>query len=259
MDGTYRELQAQWKALRGARGDLRVREVACVGAPRTLLCVEIGDAAAPAIALASGVHGDERAGPWALLHLAERELLDPRFSYRIWPCTNPSGFEAATRANADGVDVNRTFARGGRSPEAKAILTANRDRHFALSLDLHEDADAVGFYCYEYGEGDTGANVLAALERAGFQIDPLDATFDAAGPLRDEHCRREPGRILADSDAEAAALDGLSYTMALARRAAERALTFETPATAAWATRIAMHVTAVGAAVAASGFARDGV
>jgi predicted deacylase len=252
MDETYRALAARWKALRGGESGLRVREVACVNAPRTLLCVEIGDAAQPSIALASGVHGDERAGPWALLELVESRSLDPRFAYRIWPCTNPSGYAAGTRCSIDGVDVNRTFGRGGQSPEAKAILTANRDRAFALSLDLHEDGDAVGFYCYEYGEGEIGSAVVAALDAAGAPIDPLEETLELAGPLRDEHCRRERGRIVPDPAAEAALVGGLSYTMAMARRAARHALTFETPATAPWQLRIRTHVAAVRAAIAAA-------
>jgi len=257
MDG-YDELCARWKALRGVR-DVRVREVACVNAPRTMLCVETGGSELPVIALAAGVHGDERAGPWALLSLVEGDLLDSRFAYRIWPCTNPSGYVLRTRVSADGVDVNRTFGRGGTSPEARAILAANRDRTFLLSLDLHEDSDACGFYCYEYGGGDVGRAAIDALDRAGMPIDPLAATFQAAGPLSDEDCRRERGRIVADAAVEARRLDGISYTMAIARRGARCALTFESPAGAAWESRLAMHAVAVRAAIAASGFAREGV
>jgi predicted deacylase len=231
MNGTYQELVRRWKALRASHG-ASVREVACVGAPRTLLCVEWGDVQLPAIALAAGVHGDEPAGPWALLELVEAGVLSERFSYRIWPCTNPSGFEAGTRASADGVDVNRTFGRGGQSPEARAILTANRNRKFALSVDLHEDCDAVGFYCYEYGGGAIGTAVLRALEAAGFAIDSL-------------------GRLTPDHVVEATSLGGLSYTLALARHAAKAALTFETPLQAPHEVRIGMHRTAVRAAIAA--------
>ncbi len=228
---TYRDLERRWKGLR-ATHDLSVREIACVGAPRTMLCVEFGDAALPCVAIAAGVHGDEPAGPWALLDLVETRSLDDRFAYRIWPCTNPTGFDAGTRENADGCDVNRTFGRGGGSPEAKAMLAANRDRAFLLSLDLHEDRDARGFYCYEYGEGEIGSAVLAALDGAGFPIEPLDDGFDA-GPLDARVCRRERGRICADPREEARLLGALSYSLAIARRAARYVLTFETPATAA--------------------------
>lgn len=250
MNGTYRDFLQRWKRL-GRGGDVRVREVACVDAPRTLLCAELGNHDLPTVAIAAGVHGDEPAGPWALLALVEAGELDPAFSYRLWPCTNPSGFDARTRESAGGVDLNRTFGRGGGSPEARAILVANRNRKFALSLDLHEDCDAVGFYCYEYGGSSIGAAVIAALDAAGIAVDPLEATFETAGPLDDTSCRRERGRIAADHRAEAALLGGLSYSLAIARHAAERALTFESPGRAAWEVRLATHRTAVRAAIAA--------
>jgi protein MpaA len=246
----YPDLVRRWKALRQSH-DVRVREVACVNAPRTLLCAELGDPSLPAVALAAGVHGDEPAGPWALLDLVESRSLDAGFSYRIWPCTNPTGFEAGTRQSADGIDVNRSFGRGGQSPEAKAILTANRDRKFVLSVDLHEDCDSSGFYCYEYGGGQLGVAAIEALEREGLPIDALDATFDLAGPLDDARCVRERGRIAADPFAEAALLRGLSYSLSIARRAARHALTFETPLKLALEQRLAMHRTAVRAVLAA--------
>jgi len=250
MEGTYSDLVRRWKALRTSH-NVRLREVACVNAPRTLLCAEWGDSTQPAIALAAGVHGDEPAGPWALLELVESHELDARFAYRIWPCTNPTGFAAGTRESTDGVDINRTFGRGGQSPEARAILVSNRDRKFALSVDLHEDCDATGFYCYEYGEGTIGTCVVAALESAGFPIDPLEKTFAIAGPLDEAHCNRERGRITADPFSEGELLGGLSYTLAIARHAARHALTFETPAAAAWESRLAIARTALRTAIAA--------
>ncbi len=252
MNGTYYDLEQRWKQL-GRDGELRVREVACVNAARTLLCAELGDHSRPSIAIVTGTHGDEPAGPWALLELAESDALDSAFSYRLWPCVNPTGYDARTRTNAEGSDVNRTFGRGGGSPEAKAILTANRDRKFLLSLDLHEDGDAAGFYCYEYGGGEIGRAVIAALDAAALPVDPLEATFATAGPLDDAACRRERGRIVADPFAEAAILGELSYSLAIARHAAQHALTFETPAAAAWELRIAIHRTAVCTAIAALG------
>lgn len=249
-NGTYRDLVRRWKRL-GRESDVRVREVACVNAPRTLLCAELGDHRRPTVTIAAGVHGDEPAGPWALLQVAESGELDPAFSYRLWPCTNPTGFDAGTRESADGVDVNRTFGRGGGSPEARAIVTANRDHKFALSLDLHEDCDAQGFYCYEYGGGAIGTAVVAALDAAGVAVDPLEGTFETAGPLDDSCCRRERGRIVANPSAEGALLGGLSYSLAVARRAAAHALTFESSGTAAWETRLTTHASAVRAAIAA--------
>ncbi|MDQ6827169.1 MAG: hypothetical protein M3Z14_08235, partial [Candidatus Eremiobacteraeota bacterium] len=67
--------------------------MACVGAARTLLLAELGDARSPAVSISAGVHGDEPAPPWALLNIVASGMLDPRFAYRIWPCTNPTGYD----------------------------------------------------------------------------------------------------------------------------------------------------------------------
>jgi hypothetical protein len=241
--GTYRELVERWESLQ--KGSLRLQSVACAPPDRRLLVADLGDSRLPRVALAAGVHGDEPAGPWALLHLVESNELRPEFSYRIWPCTNPSGFAGGTRQNADGADVNRMFGGDGASPEAATILAANRGLTFALSIDLHEDCDAAGFYCYEYGGAELGRCVVETLAAKGFPIDPLEETFDLAGPLDDAHCTREPGRILADAAQEAHALGGLSYSLALARSGVRRVLTFETPSAAPWEARIKMHETAV--------------
>jgi murein peptide amidase A len=177
------------------------------------------------VLLAAGVHGDEPAGPHALLELAENDLLDPRFSYRIWPCTNPTGYDAGTRESIDGCDINRTFGRGGGSPEAKAIVIANRDRKFVLALDLHEDDEATGFYLYEYGD-DRGRAVVEAVRASGMPVDSR-------------------GHLRPDPVAEAEEIGGLSLSLLLSRNAARRVMTLETPSTHDFAERIAAHVLAV--------------
>ncbi|MDP9110219.1 MAG: succinylglutamate desuccinylase/aspartoacylase family protein [Candidatus Eremiobacteraeota bacterium] len=194
-----------------------------------LLLAELGGGARHTVALAAGVHGDEPAGAFALLTLAEEDLLDSRYAYRIWCCINPTGFERGTRENLEGADINRSFARGGQTPEARAIVTSNRDRTFALSIDFHEDRDASGFYCYAYGGGGLGGHVVAAVAAAGFPLQTLPPVQSV------------PGCLTPDAKLEAASMSGLSYNLALARRAAKRALTLETPSALPQGDRIAMH------------------
>ena len=245
----YYDLVAAWKRVRG-RGDASVREVACVGVPRTLVLAEIpGPSGAPVVLLSAGVHGDEPAAPWALLSLVRDGLLDRRFGYRIWACTNPSGYEAGTRVNAEGIDVNRSFGRGGQSAEARAIVTANRDRKFALAIDLHEDFEADGFYLYEPIVEDRapyGASIVRAMDEAGFAVQDLVDDFELGYPLEAHHLRTlERGRVLPNPDAEREFFDGTPLSLHLLRRAAERALTLESPRKRAWNERIAMHRAAV--------------
>lgn len=243
----YPALVARWKALR-ASGDVAVREVAATGAPRTLLCAELGHTSSPGVALSAGVHGDEPAGPWALLDLCEQRELREQFAYRIWPCTNPTGFARGTRENAEGNDVNRSFGRGGQTPESRAIVTANRDRKYALSIDLHEDCDADGFYCYAYDAADLAASAVDAVRAAGFPVQDVRAC-DLGVPYAID--RFGAGIVYPDTQDEAASIGGLSYTLSIVRHAAARALTFETPVRLAWADRITIHGIAVKAALTA--------
>lgn len=253
----YEELEAAWRALRPL--GVRVREIACVGAPRTLLIAEVGDATLPAIAISAGVHGDEPAAPWALLSLVRDGLLDARFAYRIWPCLNPSGYRAGTRANADGDDVNRSFSRGGRTPEARAVLTANRDRRLVLAIDMHEDYEAGGAYVYEplrpgFAPYFT-APMIAALDDAGLPVQSFADGFDLGTPFGAEHdvYRLERGVVLVDYEAELRLFDGLPGSLALMYRGTPAALTIESPRPCAWDVRIAVHRVAVAAALARAG------
>jgi len=247
---TYEELVARWKALRGSR-DVRVREVACEGVARTLLCVECGAHDAPAITVAAGVHGDEPAGPRALLAWMEVDAADPRFAYRLWPIVNPSGLALGTRENAEALDINRTFGRGGTSPEARAMLVADRDRRFELALDLHEDRDAEGFYCYEYGCGDVGLAVVRAIDEAGLPIASFKDGYRFDPPLPAERSGIERGIVRPDPEAEAAVLGGRSLSLVRVRRGVPRVLTLEAPGRRPLDERITALVTAVRAAIAA--------
>jgi murein peptide amidase A len=246
----YAELVGAWNALRVP--GLAVREVACVGVARTLLVAEIaskGGPGAPAVIITAGVHGDEPGGAWALFALVRDALLDRHFGYRLWPCTNPSGYERGTRVSAEGLDVNRSFGRGGFSPEARAMTVANRDRTFALNLDLHEDFEADGFYCYEPRIDDVefGPAIVRAIDEAGLPIQELHDDYELGYPPEMRHIRRlERGRVIPDVAAEAAFMQGgLPHSIFLLRNSAKRSLTFESPSRLPWDDRLAMHRIAV--------------
>jgi hypothetical protein len=238
---------------------VRVREIACVGAARTLLIAELGEASAPTVSIVAGVHGDEPAAPWALHALVRDGLLDTRFAYRIWPCMNPSGYAAGTRTNAEGLDVNRSFSRGGTTPEARAMLTANRDRRFALALDLHEDYEATGSYVYEPlrsgAEPRFSDTIVAALDEAGLPVQTLADDFDLGAPAGADvqaMYRLGRGRVLVDYDLELRVFPGLPSSIALMYRGAAAALTFESPRPRPWDERIAAHRVAVTATLTSS-------
>ncbi|MDE2999797.1 MAG: M14 family metallocarboxypeptidase [Gemmatimonadota bacterium] len=124
--------------------------------------------------LSGGVHGDEPAGPEAVLAFLERNRDDllRYFTFLVLPCVNPWGYVHNKRENSAGDDINRSFSESG-VPEgeiARGILNGER---FDLYVDFHEDWEAAGFYMYE-GRRDeqwAGPSVIREVERVG-AIDP---------------------------------------------------------------------------------------
>lgn len=98
--------------------------------------------------ISSGIHGDEPSGPLALSRLLQEDAW-PDINLWLIPCLNPSGFRLNTRENARGLDLNRDY-RHSRSVEVAAhIAWFEKQPGFDLSLHLHEDWEANGFYVYE--------------------------------------------------------------------------------------------------------------
>src|SRR5687768_4088372 len=56
--------------------------------------------------ISSGMHGDEPAGPLAVLRLLEENDWPDDISLFVIPCFNPGGFVRNTRENEDGIDLN---------------------------------------------------------------------------------------------------------------------------------------------------------
>ena len=247
-------LAVAWHSLRAMTG-IRLREVACVAAPRTLLIAEFGSHDQRVISISAGVHGDEPAGVWALLSLVRDGLLDPRFAYRLWPCLNPTGFDAGTRGNAEGADVNRSFGAGGRTPEAKAVVIADRDRRFALTIDLHEDHESDGFYLYENALSSWtpryAGPVTRAMLDAGFPLQAFTDVFELGPPGSEAAQTRSRGAVFVDAAAESRFYErALPLALVAVGRATPCAITFETPRSRPAAERIAMHRVAVVEAIA---------
>ena len=197
----------------------------------------------PRIYVSAGIHGDEPAPPLALLALLEAGVFDARATWFICPLLNPAGFQRATRENADGVDLNRDY-KDTRSAEIAAHAAwLQRQPNFDLTLCLHEDWEAQGFYLYELNPSGRRSLARSMLDAVG-PVCPIETADVIDGRARDE-----PGIIRPVSDP----LQREQWPEAIYLRAHHTTLsyTLESPSTLPLAQRIAAHRAAVTAALAA--------
>jgi len=128
-----------------------------------------------AIYISTGIHGDEPAGPVALRRLVEEDQWPADASLYICPCINPTGLAANTRENNRGIDLNRDY-RHIQSDEVRAHAAwLDTLPRFDLSLILHEDWEAEGYYVYEVNL-DQGPAPGACILQAVREVAPIQPT-----------------------------------------------------------------------------------
>ena len=130
--------------------------------------------------VSAGIHGDEPAGPLALLELLAENVWPVDCELWLCPCLNPSGFRGNTRENASGRDLNRDYLHVT-SPEVRAHINLLKSwPAFDLTICLHEDWEAKGFYLYELNETNLPSfaeTVVAEVAR----VCPIDPSLDIDG------------------------------------------------------------------------------
>ena len=129
------------------------------------------------LGLFAGVHGDEPAGCAALAQFLAALAAEPArgAGYELWvyPLVNPTGYEAGTRENRTGRDLNREFWRGSTQPEVRLIEAALRDRRFDGLITLHADDTCEGLYGYSHGRS-LDENLLKPALAAAERVLPRD-------------------------------------------------------------------------------------
>jgi hypothetical protein len=139
----------------------------------------------PRVYLSAGIHGDEPAPPLALLELIRRGVLDSRAGWFVCPLLNPVGFARRTRENADGVDLNRDY-KALRSLEIQAHARwLRRQPNFELTICVHEDWEATGYYVYELNPA-TRQSLAQAMLEAVAPICPIETATVIDGRTVDE-------------------------------------------------------------------------
>jgi murein peptide amidase A len=129
------------------------------------------------VCISAGMHGDEPASVEAMAQFLQKnatnESLLRTFSFVIFPCDNPSGYELDTRENALGVDLNREFSTPHPAREVQIQMAAVEDLKFDHVYELHEDVDSYGFYLYELAMDPSlrvGPDIVRAVSTARYPI-----------------------------------------------------------------------------------------
>ena len=211
------------------------------GYPIHRVSLEDGQGVHKSVLITGGIHGDEPAGPVAVLRFLERDNthLLGRFKFLILPCINPYGYVHNTRENRQGVDLNRSFEETGIA-EVDIVKQTIEGQRFDFCIDFHEDWEAKGVYLYEGQRDDQwiGPEIIRQIEKIG----PIDGEAGENDlPIADGVFEVDP------------AWGDAGLTSYLFHFNADRVMICETPTSWSLDQRTSVHLTALDAALEALG------
>ena len=127
----------------------------------------------PRVYISTGVHGDEPAGPLAILDLLETEQFSPDIDWTLFPMLNPAGLRLNQRENHQGIDLNRDY----KTRESKEVQAhtdyIEESEPWDLALSVHEDWESEGFYLYDLPTELTTGWSRTVIENVG-RVCPID-------------------------------------------------------------------------------------
>ncbi len=130
--------------------------------------------------ISTGIHGDEPAGPLAVLQLLRDATWPDDVGVWLCPCLNPTGFPLNRRENADGVDLNRDYLHL-QSDETRAhIQWLESLPSFDAAFCLHEDWESHGFYLYELNPDHQPSFSQSIIDRVT-PVCPIDLSPEIEG------------------------------------------------------------------------------
>lgn len=148
---------------------------------------------APRIYISTGMHGDEPAGPLAILDLLETGQFCDAIDWTLFPMLNPAGLKTNQRENHQGIDLNRDY----KEPETKEVQAhievIEQSDPWDLALIVHEDWESEGYYLYDLPTELTqgwAPKVIESVSRVcpidlGEQIDEMSAKNGIISPDMD--------------------------------------------------------------------------
>ena len=198
----------------------------------------------PIILISAGIHGDEPAPVIALYQLLNDHFFSSEnFDWRIYPILNPTGLKSGTRENAEGIDLNRDFL-DTRSPEILAYKSSlEAEGSIDMSLNLHEDWEAKGFYLYALSPNNSGGYGETILESVG-KSGPIEKSESVDG-----HPSRNGLILPLEFVNEDSLNDGWPEAIHLYRTKPHIHFTMESPSCLPIQTRANMQIRAVKTAV----------
>jgi len=182
----------------------------------------------PNLLIAAGFHGEEIAGPYAILKFLEdaKDCYFNKVNLSFLPVVNPVGFNRGTRYARAKQKTNCGFChvKGDKLAVEGKILKANIDGLRLLGkggfLSLHEDDTTTKFYVYDHSPKPDGFARCMRDEEAKY-FDPLP----------------DGGYIHEESDPSAVVMDGMviglhdgSFEDYMSQEGAEHSIVTETPA-----------------------------
>tara|TARA_Y100000034_G_scaffold38278_1_gene46986 strand:- start:6848 stop:7615 length:768 start_codon:yes stop_codon:yes gene_type:complete len=144
------------------------------------------------VLITGGVHGDEPAGMYAALEFVPTQEEAENFTFHIYPCMNPWGWEHNKRENAEGVDLNRGFKAQIEGEECK-LFAQHVNRQFLFTIDFHEgspncvwkdftpEQNPKGAWLYESCRDPSicvGRQMIDELKEYGLEVSDLDTIYD---------------------------------------------------------------------------------
>ncbi len=143
--------------------------------------------------VSAGIHGDEPAGPLAVCQLLEEDNWPSSVGIWICPCLNPSGFRLNSRENAQKADLNRDYWHLESDEVARHVAWLEKQPTFDVTLCLHEDWEAQGFYLYELNPDET-PSLAEPIINAVAEVCPIDRSSTIEGWPADNGVLRPPFR-----------------------------------------------------------------
>lgn len=127
------------------------------------------------ILMTSGMHGNEKATPSSLMQWFYNLCYNPAykkyqcFDYYVIPICNPTGYNANTRNNSDGVNINRDAITKA-SLEAQAITAFISKQTYEMYFDFHQaqrawESATIPYYGFVSQANDTESDISKTVNQ----------------------------------------------------------------------------------------------